>query len=62
MGKCEGKELTGCSRPYIQAPTAMQYLRTLVHQDREKFIEKTNEFLDEILVSSQKFREQKKTN
>ena len=52
MGKCEGKELTGCSMPYIQAPTVMQYLRTLVYQDREKFIEKTTEFLDKILASS----------
>lgn len=46
------KELIGCVMPYIKAPTAMQYLRKLVYQDRNKFIEKTNEVLDLILSSS----------
>lgn len=62
MGKCEGKELTGCSMPYIQAPTAMQYLRTLVYQDRENLLKKRMSFWTRFWRPHQKFREQKKTN
>lgn len=47
-----GKELMGCTMPYIKAPTAMQYLRTLIYKNKESFIEKTNLFLDTILKSA----------
>lgn len=52
MGKYKDKELLGCVMPYVQAPTGLQYLRTLLYQDKEKFVQKTTEFLEIILASS----------
>lgn len=52
MGKYEEKELMGCFMPYVKAPTAVQYLRGLIHQDKEKYIKKMTEYLDIILSSS----------
>lgn len=56
MGRYENRKLVGCSMPYIKAPTAMQYLRKLIYLDKDKFIRKTEEFLDIILESSSEIK------
>lgn len=44
---------SGILMDYIKAPTALEYLRTLIYEDKAAFIEKVCQFLDLILASSE---------
>lgn len=55
-GECDGSEIAGVVMDYIDAPTAQEYLRELIHKDRDEFIERMEEFLGLILSSSDQSR------
>lgn len=52
MGVYDGIPLTGVEMPFMEAPTALEYLRGLAFQNKDEFIRQTCTFLDMILASS----------
>ena len=49
----QSDEPGSCKMPYIEAETALTYLRRLIYEDKEKFVEEVDRFIQMILQSSE---------